>query len=316
VEEVDIYLTSYDLLKEESEARLRDGASRLRDARDFQALSQLVCLLADSGGGGRKDREAVELARDLTTPTVASLVVAQLAAVPEGRERERLARVLRRIGREGAVALADALGESRDRRERRVFLDTLVSLGPLAMETAQQMLDDPRWFVVRNGVAVLGELEGEDVMTPLTGTLAHDDARVRRETVLALAKHGGSDAEALIQGMLADGSSPVRSVAARALGVLGSQGSVRDLLDLLKDDETDVQVEAIQALGNIGDPGAVPAIEKKAHGGLFSRAPREVRISAFRALAAIGTPGAMKALEKGAGHRDEEIRSVVRSLLA
>ena len=134
----------------------------------------------------------------------------------------------------------------------------------------------------------------------LTGALANEDSRVRKESVLSLAKLGGRDAEALLIGMLDDGDPSVRAATCRALGILKSPRSVKPLVEVLRDESLDVQVEGLQALGQIGDPGVVRTIEKRALGGLFSKAPREVRIAAFRALAGIGTPGALRALEKGA----------------
>jgi HEAT repeat protein len=190
----------------------------------------------------------------------------------------------------------------------------MVRLGPLALEMAQRMMTDPRWFVVRNGVAVLGELGGEDAVAHLTATLANGDSRVRKETILSLAKVGGGDAEMLLLGMLDDGEGEVRAAACRALGVLRSHRAYRPLLQLLKDHDPEVQAECLHALGQIGDPGAVPFIEKKATGGLFSRPPREVRIAAFRALASIGTARALKILEKGVKDRDSDVQTVAKAL--
>jgi HEAT repeat protein len=315
VEEVGTYLDSYDLLRSESEMRLRDGAAVLIKSRNVASLSELVQLLAESAGSDPWDEEAIELAREFTTPAAASYLVARLGAAGHEDERDRLSRVLSRIGREGALALADALVESRDRSERRSFLDAMVTQGPLALEMAQRMVGDPRWFVVRNGVAVLGELGGEDAVTHLTATLANGDIRVRKETILSLARVGGADAETLLLGMLEDGEAAVRAAACRALGALGTHRAYRPLLQLLNDDEEDVQVDCLQALGQIGDTGAVQLIEKKAMGGLFSRPPREIRIAAFRALASIATPRALATLEKGVKDRDPAVRAVTRGLV-
>jgi len=315
VEEVRVYLDSYDLLRAESEKRLRDAAQSLIKSRDVAALGELVQLLVESADSKAGDPEAIGLAQGLTTPAAASNIVARLGVAGDETERGRLTRVLFQIGREGALALADALGESRDRSERRAFLAAMVTLGPLALETAQGMVADPRWFVVRNGVSVLGELGGEDVLSHLTGTLANRDSRVRTETILSLAKVGGEDAEILLLGMLDDGEAEVRATACKALGALKSPRAYRPLLELLTDDAQEVQVETLQALGQIGDPGAVPLIEKKAMGGLVSRPPREVRIAALRALVSIGTTRALKTVEKGTKDRDSIIRAVASALL-
>jgi HEAT repeat protein len=315
VDEVATYVGSYDILREESGKRLREGAARLTASRKISALSELIQLLAESAESDSPEEEAIELAREFTTPGAASYIVALLGAAEDEGERARLTQVISRLGREGALALADALGESRDRSERRAFLDALVSQGPLAREMANRMVGDPRWFVVRNGVTVLGELGGDDAVAHLTGTLANGDSRVRKETILSLTKIGGADAEMLVLGMLEDGDPEVRAGACKALGVLRSHRAYRPLLQILDDDAETVQVEALQALGRIGDPGAVQAIEKKAVGGLFSRPPREVRIAAFQALGNIGTARALKFLEKGAKDGDPGVKAAAKALL-
>ncbi len=291
---------------------LRD-ASGLKGARESVLLADMVELLAGSAG---TDPEALELALDLTSSAVASQLVARLGTVREEGERARLVGIASLLGEEMARALADALGEARDRSQRRSYMDAMIAMGSLGRRVAADMVDDPRWFVVRNGVALLGELGGEEAVSQVTGALANTDPRVRREGVLALGKLGGEDAALLLLGMVDDGEAEVRAMACRALGALKVEKALRPLLRLLETDlDEDVQVQCLQALGQIGDPGAVPVIEKRAVRGLFSRPAREIRIAAYRALAGIGTPHAMELLEKAATDPDTGVRTVVHSLL-
>jgi len=314
-EEVRTYIDSQDLVRAESETKLRARAEELTKLRNLAALSGLVQLLVESAGDGPQAQEIIELAVELTTPAVASHIVARLGSTRDEAERSRLVHLTSQVGREGALALADALEESRDRFQRRAFLDAMVALGPMGLEMAQRMVRDPRWFVVRNGVTVLGELGGKEAVTHLTATLANADSRVRKETVRILAKVGGLDAEMLLLGMLNDGKPDVRAAACRGLGALKSDRALRSLLECLKDEDSDVQVECLRALGQIGDPGAVRLVGKRALGGLFSRPQREIRIAAFRALAGIGTYQALRTLEKGAKDRDQGVRTIVKALM-
>jgi HEAT repeat protein len=275
----------------------------------------MVQLLVLPGADGFEDQEALQLGRELAGPSVTSHVVARLGSTKQLLERDRLALLLSRIGREGAIALSDALGEARDRSQRRAFMDAMGAMGPAGLESAQRMVEDPRWFVVRNGVALLGDLGGKDAINYLTGALANSDPRVRKEAVRSLAKVGGRDAETLVVGMLADGDPGVRAASCQALGVLKASRSVKPLVDALKDESFDVQVESLRALGQIGDPGVVRTVEKRALGGFFSKGTKEVRIAAFRALAGIGTPGALRVLEKGANDTDPTVRTVARALM-
>jgi len=297
-------------------ASLAERVGVLKEARDLPALSSLVLFLVEASGEAAENDDVLALARDLVSPAVASHLVARLGAERAEAERDRLTRDVARLGREVALALADALGEARDRFQRRSFMDALVAMGSLGMEMAQGMVLDPRWFVVRNGVAILGDLGGDGAVAPITSTLSHSDHRVRRESVLALAKLGGDEAVQLLLGMIDDPEADVRAAACRALGALKAEKALRPLLTLLETEkDEDVQVECLKSLGQLGDSGAVPLLEKKAVGGLFSRTSREVRIAAYRALAGIGTPRAKALLEKAAQESDVGIRTVARALL-
>ncbi len=301
--------------REARRKELEVAAGDLRERREMGTLGNLVEALAEEAGNAPGD--VLALAQKLTTPALASQIVVRLGETRDEEDRARYIRLVPRLGREMALALADALGEARDRYQRRSYMDAMVAMGPTAMEVAEAMVQDPRWFVVRNGVSLLGEIGGEEIISHLTATLANSDARVRRETVQALAKVGGEDAVMLLLGMLGDPEGEVRSMACRALGILGAEKGFKPLLRLLEEDhQEDVQVECLQALGRIGDPGAVPLIEKRAQGGLFSKPNREIRIAAYRALAGIGTPHAVNLLKKGAKDSDSGVRTVVQSLLA
>jgi HEAT repeat protein len=295
---------------------IREKAAELKEARAMAPLVELVEVLA-SPVGAAAHPESLELALEILNPSIASHLAARLGEIRDEDDRTRMIAVSAGLGREMALALSDALGEARDRYQRRSFMDAMLAQGPLALEVAQGMVDDPRWFVVRNGVSLLGEMGGEDAVSHLTGTLANTDPRVRRETVLALAKLGGEDAEQLLLGMLDDQEAEVRAKACRAVGVLGVEKALKTLMRILSEDQDeDIQVECLQALGKIGDPGAVPLIEKRAVKGLFSRPSQEIRVAAYRALAGIGTPHAKSLLEKAADDSDPGVRTVVQALLA
>ncbi len=312
---VEAFLSTSGGEKDRLATEILSAGRRMKEVRNLNGVSDLLEVLAEPRDG-TSDPEGLELAQRIIYPAAASHLVARLGSTRDEKERERMVAITSGLGREMAMALSDALGEARDRYQRRSFLDALSAQGELAVDMAKGMVEDPRWFVVRNGVSLLGEVGGEGVISDLTGPLANQDSRVRRETVLALAKVGGKNAEQLLLGMLDDGEADVRAMACRALGVLRAEKALKPLLRILEEDQDeDVQVECLRALGKLGDPGAVPLIEKRGLGGLFSRPGKEVRIATYRALAGIGTPHAMKLLEKASRDSDAGIRAVVQGLL-
>ncbi len=292
---------------------MRSGAADVGDDAD-RVLAVAVERLARAQGA---TGDAVGLGAEIMTPGAArALVGALVAAARDEARRGELVEVMGALGGSVAEPLADALADADDRSVRRALLDALAAAAADRPEVLDPLLGDGRWFVVRNGVAVLGEIGGERALENLTRALGHEHERVRREAVMSLARLGGSDPAQLILGMLDDADDSVRGAAAMALGVLGYDRALRPLLEKLDDESSaDVQVEVIRALGQLGDPGAVTALEKRADPGLFSRTPTPVRVAAYRALAAIGTPHAREVVEAGLEAREPEVRNAVRAAL-
>jgi HEAT repeat protein len=180
------------------------------------------------------------------------------------------------------------------------------------------MIEDENRFLVRNGVAILGEMGGEGAAELVTSALANTDFRVRREAVTALAQLGGEESGQLVLASLEDPDATVRAAAAESAGKLGIDRALKPILALLDDDgvpddeKVRVQIQALKALGHLGDPGAVQAIEKRAVGSMFSKPPTEVRVAAYNALHQIGTPHARELIEKAKSDKDPVVRTTVR----
>lgn len=316
---VDRFLTA---APEERPARaeeLRSVADRLRGAGDLDALARAVETLggAARGESARSLPEAGELARELLDDAVGARVAVRLAALTDDATREERLEAVGSLGPEMARTLAGLLAETDERGARRIWMDALVAVGDDARPEARALLDDPRWFVVRNGVRVLGRIGARDDVPALRGVLTHDDARVRREASTALGRIGGDEAATLLVAALDDPEPTVRSAAATAVGALRLEEAARRLRERLEVEEVDsVRVRILRALGALEDPGAVPLLEEHATGGFFSRPPSEIRIAAYRALARIGTPRARSLVDDARDDRDPAVRRAVRALSA
>ncbi len=312
---VETFMQSDPLAREGQGRAIREMAAALREAGSLDALADTVKRLALEKGDPA-DEACLAMARSLVTPAVASRLAARLASEREEGRRAELITVCRRIGHDMALAVSDALSDTTDRYARRVFMEAMVAMGEDGMDVVQEMMEDSRWFVVRNAVAVLGEVGGPRAIELITTALAHSDARVRKEAILALARIGGEDAGMLVYGMIEDADADVRLAATMAAGELKVERALKPLLGLLENEgDQDVVEGILHALGRLGDPGAVPAIEKRAVSSFFSRPPADVRIAAYRALHKIGTPHARSLLEEAAKDKNTEVRTAVRQLV-
>ena len=280
-------------------------------------LADTVSALARMGGSRP---EALELARTLVNADVARVLVVRAVETPPGSRTDRV-RLLGHLGEPAIRVLVDEAHKDPEHqlgglRERRAMVEMLHQIGPRAPHVVDEMMEDDRWYVVRTGVEVLGAAGRDSGLSHLTGTVAHEDARVRRASVVALQQIGGDAAGLLSLARLDDEDASVRAVAARAVGVLGAERGVRQLIPMLdKESDEDVVVAVCRALGDYRDPSAVPQLEKKATGSFFSKPSTDVRIAAYRALAAIGTPRAQQLLIDATNDKDGRVQAAARAAL-
>ncbi len=307
------YLTAVPSERPSLEEGIREEAHAVRADQGMPVIADAIILLTLHDAD--QDDAPLRLAHEFMDPGLASHLSARTGTDRDPESRERLARVAQSHPDLMAPALADALADAPDRGIRRALMDALRGLGLPGQNAVLRLLEDPRWFAVRNGIVLLSELEDPSVVPSLTVPLAHSDPRVRKEAVMAIARIGGEDAGLLILGMLEDADPDVRAAAVMGVGELRVEKAQRQLQTMLeKDDHEAVQLQVLRALGQLGDPGAVQGIEKRAVGSMFSKPPRPIRIAAYRALAAIGTPHARKVLDAALSDRDQEVREAVESL--
>jgi len=289
------------------------GAAKRPGEGDPEAVAAVVERLLLWGAN---DPESLALARELATDAVCEVIVHGLVTGRRDEGRPGLVEAARLLGVGMAPPLGRALSKDPERGARRTYLQALIAVGEGASQVAGRMVEDGRWFVVRNGVAALGEIGGARAVERVVPALAHGDPRVRREAVRALGKIGGDAAAQLVLGMVGDPDAEVRLAAALAVGSLKVLRALRPLLDLLdRERDPDVVMGILKALGQLGDPGAVPTVERRAVRTLLSRPRTDVRVAAYRALHAIGTPRSRGLLARAADDRDPVVRREVRRLL-
>jgi HEAT repeat protein len=300
----------------EHAAQIAEIGESMKGSSTFDPMVAAVEKLA-LAAGDPPAQDIIAVAETLLLPAVSSRIVALLGVEKDETRQAELRTVCIRIGHPMAVALSDALAETKDRFARHACVGTIVEMGQAAMPVVEAMIEDKRWFVVRNAVTVLGDSGGPRAIELIMSTLANSDGRVRREALQALAKLGGEDAGQLVYGMLEDPDSEVRIAAAVACGELKVERALKLLVKMLEDEKKnpDFIVAVLRALGQLGDPGAVNAIEKHATPSLFSRPRTDVRIAAYRALNHIGTPYARRLLNRAADDKDQEVKRIVRDIL-
>ncbi|MBI5445554.1 MAG: HEAT repeat domain-containing protein, partial [Deltaproteobacteria bacterium] len=173
--------------------------------------------------------------------------------------------------------------------------------GEPVVPVAVKMLQDERWYVVRNMVTVLGGVGSGEAVKAL-GRLADDpDYRIRRELARALARLPGSEADRLLVGLLADREPAVRLTAVDAAASRRSS----EMLDALwscyeSSPDWELRAAILRALGRTGLPEAAERLEAVARTRplLHRRRWEALQVAALEALAALGGQAAAAALER------------------
>jgi HEAT repeat protein len=246
--------------------------------------------------------------RRLCVPRVLKCIVELL---PRRRENyEQYMAIFMRAEDDGVEALVEALISAPSITDRRVYYDSLLRLRT-GVRTLVHMLGDPRWFVVRNAIELLGEMRVAEADVELEKMLEHRDDRVRTAAASALAKLGPSVAAKGLRGALRDAPEEVRERAAEAMAMQRS-GSVDSLVRALdKEDDNRVQMAMVTALGQLGTPHAVEKlmdIARTEKGLLGKRRATPMRVAAVHALGEVKTSSALAALQTLLRDKEKAVR--------
>jgi HEAT repeat protein len=279
-------------------------------AEAFHGVVQREAALAEAD----LKRAYVMAIRRLTKPTLLRSVAQML---PRKRERhDEYLTVLIRTGEDGADALIEQLTSAQSLTDRRIYFDALVKLNA-GVPALIHMLGDARWYVARNAADLLGEMVAEDALGPLSELLKHDDDRVRRAAITALAKLTSPKAVDALRTALRDSSAQVRMQAAAGMGIRKGMRTAATLTKALDDEEdTDVQLAIIGSLGRLATTDAVQRLIKLAEpGALFKKKPTAIRVAAVQALGEARTPAAQNALQHLLEDKEKDVKQAVFRLL-
>ncbi|HEY6866861.1 MAG TPA: HEAT repeat domain-containing protein, partial [Candidatus Eisenbacteria bacterium] len=141
---------------------------------------------------------------------------------------------------EGAVDLLNlALAESKVRRTRRLIAEAVTGLCRDNPERLAPWLADPRWYVVRNIVHILGWIGGPQILGLLQTAARHPEPKVRHEVVSALGQLDLKLARPLLIKMLEGADSRLFSLVLHQLSSRRDSATARLLLGYLQDPKFD-----------------------------------------------------------------------------
>lgn len=254
--------------------------------------------------------------RRMSKPALLRAVASLIPKKPE--RKQHFYEVLERTAEEGAEALVEQISQAQTTEDRRSLFEVLTELSA-AVPALTRMLNDSRWFVVRNAADLLGDMATPVAEEPLIDLLRHSDDRVRRSATNALLKLGTPNALKTIYEAVNDVSPEVRIQAAAAIATKRDGRTSSTLIRAIEDEnDADVQIAMIAALGRVGTNEAVQKLLKLAEpdSRLFRKKPTNIRVAAVQALGEAKTPAALAALKELSADKEREVRDTATRALA
>jgi len=289
----------------------------------LQALTFLGIWSRDQNISPVRAAAAASALTQLTNDDILDFVIAMLCTKGlADDQREQTLALLPILGSPLALRLMTRLTSESDSWARKILSDGLVRQGKIAVSVVAGYLSDERWYVVRNSVAILGEIREASAVAPLQTLLYHADVRVRRETVRALTRIGGAEAVNILLRTLEEDDPDLRRQALVSLGAMKHPAAVPALLRIVAASDprvrqVEIKREAIRALGEIASAEAVAPLARLAVKRKFWFRARfdELRAAAVAALGDIGHPAASEILQWATNDRSDAVaRAAIQAL--
>lgn len=293
------------LLRQNQVERAVEVAESLREQREQRGSSAVEQRLAET------------MARLASGEFVPLLVDALPRTGPEAPG------LVRRLGEAlGLVVIRNlllTLAAEQDRMRRRRIFGTLTSLGPSIVDHATLLLQDPRWFVLRNMIALLRAV-GDLTTLPQVRRLAqHADLRVRLEAIKSLFHLDADVPRTLLDELIASADAKEAEAAVDLVGNYGIAEGLEPLLALLEPRDLrgrhrSLRVKALRALGELGDPAALDRLGRFFRVTGLTLVNAEERRAAFESLAGYPWEARAPVVQRGLGARDPKIREACQRL--
>jgi hypothetical protein len=290
-------------------------------ARANQLLSRLRTIAAQRAEKHNEFRGLAEqVIREIGRPSFLGQFAPILNAHPE-LDPGLLTNFLVQIGPTAAGAVCDLLGQVNHMKHRRALCEALAISCKDDVDVLISRLGDPRWYVIRNVVYVLGRIAHQGVERALDRALHHEDVRVRKEAIRALGNIESPTSRAFLVSAFRDQDSGVRVQAALTLAQRRDDRAAQSIWSAIaapefaRRDQSERRV-FFEALGKCGSDSFVPRLgEMLTKGGLFRGANEEERLNAALALAWLGSSKAIEMLNRELRSKREPVRKAVETAL-
>lgn len=148
-----------------------------------------------------------------------------------------LRRYLDLFGWEALEGLVDLLGELQHEAHRRALCDYLVAHGKDHLPLIGKGVFDKRWFVVRNAVMILAQVDDDRAVSYLEKAVGHPERRVRLEVLKALKSAVNPKAVKILERAALDSDREIRRLALDSLLAQPGPAAYEAVAALVEDEQ-------------------------------------------------------------------------------
>jgi HEAT repeat protein len=259
-------------------------------------------------------------AQELLQPVSIQRAVEQLDGQALPQLAEFVALTLE-VGDPGLDWMMLTLCESQRQEVRLALAESLSQRCQDHPERLAPWLSDPRWYVVRNVVTILGWIGGAAVAGLLQAALRHPDARVHAAVVQALQHVDLRHARPVLVRALDGADTPMFVQVLHQLSGGRDPATARFVFGFVQQDRflerpAEERRAVYAAIASVGGDELVHELEAELLRGPWFDREREIHRHAMaRCLALIATPQAVIVLQRGAQSRRDPVRLACQSAL-
>jgi HEAT repeats len=304
------------------------------DRREMVAFLPRVLRAALAAGAWSEAREALRLLRATATGDWSEEAFLQEILQPVG-----VTRVVERLDQQGPAAIADylalaqelgapavdwltlVLSESQARLTRQLVAEAIAAQVQRDPARMAAWLSDPRWYVVRNVVHILGWVGGPAVVPLLQTAVRHADPRVVAEVVNALQGIELRLARPVLIKALEHADAHTFGQALHQLSAARDPAVARFVTAFLAQERflqrpAEERRAIYAAIASTGGDEVVADLEAALNAGnWFDREMEVHRHAVARCLSRIGTPRALAVLQAGAQSHRAPVRQACATAL-
>ncbi len=301
--------------------KIRQLCLPMIDNKDWYQLLTTLEVLSHIASSPYISDEGRELARktilSLVNRDVIEFLLQEYLAAPQIKAREVML-IFQQIGKLAFPFILKELMDNEDKAERRKLIQLASRMGKPILDYLYKLLEDTRWYILRNVILIIGEIEDPESLPYIEDFIYHKDLRVRKEAIRAYARISQSKGLDKLRELYRKGDPEVRKIVINALKLIKDERATETALELYgREKKEEIKAIIINNLPYLTGKEKTTEFLKEVvtrNCSKITGKPGTLSLAGIDALAKMGKSGmeALKELsEKTRGKTREKIRSVL-----